>query len=152
MKRIIELEEAPFVQHFENGIGETVYRVKGFNNIVLDKSDIDKLEPFEPAQPKFDVESHAIGFCKGLEQGIQKGREEMREAVIKLADDSTRICAFDGENIEHIFKTYKPETILGELAHFDKQKFDKDLSTLVEQYGYDGVTEVLRKMIESEKE
>ena len=47
MKRIIELEEAPFVQHFENGIGETVYRVKGFNNIVLDKSDIDELEPYK---------------------------------------------------------------------------------------------------------
>ena len=47
MKRIIELEEAPFVQHFENGIGETVYRVRGFNNIVLDKSDIDELEPYK---------------------------------------------------------------------------------------------------------
>lgn len=114
-----------------------------------------QLEPTPYIKPDIELladEAHEIGFNEGYEQGIKQGRKEMCEAVIKLTDDSTRICAFDGENIEHIFRTYKPEIILGELAHFDKQKFDKDLSTLVEQYVYDGVTRVLRKMIESEKE
>ena len=114
-----------------------------------------QLEPTPYIKPDIELladEAHGIGFSEGYEQGIKQGRKEMREAVIKLADVSTRICAFDGGSIEYIFRAYKPEVILNELARFDKQKFDKDLSTLVEQYGYDGVTDVLRKMIESEKE
>ena len=84
----------------------------------------DKIENFTPyTEPDMELladEAHGIGFNEGYEQGIKRGRKEMREAVIKLADVSKRICAFDGGSIEYIFKTYKPETILGELAHFDK--------------------------------
>lgn len=132
----------------------SVYLVRN-GSCFTNPPEVVQLEPtpyIKPDMEQLADEAHGIGFSEGYEQGIKQGRKEMCEAVIKLTDDSTRICAFDGENIEHIFRTYKPETILGELAHFDKQKFDKDLSTLVEQYGYDGVTEVLRKMIESEKE
>ena len=114
-----------------------------------------QLEPTPYIKPDMELladEAYGIGFSEGYEQGIKQGRKEMCEAVIKLADDSTRICAFDGVSIGRIFRAYKPEVILDALARFDKQKFDKGLSTLVEQYGYDGVTEVLRKMIESEKE
>jgi len=114
-----------------------------------------QLEPTPYIKPDMELladEAHGIGFSEGYEQGLQQGRNEMCEAVIKLANVGTRICVFDGASIEYIFASYIPDTILEKLERFDKQKFDKDLSTLVEQYGYDGVTEVLRKMIESEKE
>jgi len=132
----------------------SVYLVRN-GSCFTNPPEVIQLEPMPYIKPDMELladEAHGIGFSEGYEQGIKQGRKEMCEAVIKLADVSTRICAFDGENIEHIFRTYKPEIILGELAHFNKQKFDKDLSTLVEQYVYDGVTRVLRKMIESEKE
>ena len=114
-----------------------------------------QLEPTPYIKPDMELladEAHGIGFSEGYEQGIKQGRKEMCEAVIKLTDVGTRICAFDGGSIEYIFRTYKPEGILEALAHFNEQKFDKYLSTLIEQYDYDGVTEILRKMIESEKE
>ena len=132
----------------------SVYLVRN-GSCFTNPPEVIQLEPTPYIKPNMELladEAHGIGFNEGYKQGIKQGRKEMCEAVMKLTDDSTRICAFDGENIEHIFRTYKPEIVLGELAHFDKQKFDKDLSTLVEQYVYDGVTRVLRKMIESEKE
>ena len=132
----------------------SVYLVRN-GSCFTNPPEVIQLEPTPYIEPDMELladEAHGIGFSEGYEQGIKQGRKEMCEAVIKLADVSTRICAFDGSSIEYIFRTYKPETILGELERFDKQKLDKDLSTLVEQYIYDGVTEVFRKMIESEKE
>ena len=132
----------------------SVYLVRN-GSCFTNPPEVIQLEPTPYIKPDMELladEAHGIGFSEGYEQGIKQGRKEMCEAVIKLTDVGTRICAFDGGSIEYIFRVYKPEWILNELARFDKQKFDKDLSTLVEQYGYDGVTEVLRKMIEADRE
>lgn len=97
-------------------------------------------------------EAHGIGFNEGYEQGIQQGRKEMCQAVIKLNDAVTRVCTFGGKDIGCIFKLYKPETILEELELFDRVKFEGDISMLIEKHGYDGVTNALRKIIESDGE
>lgn len=132
----------------------SVYLVRN-GSCFTNPPEVVQLEPTPYIKPDMELladEAHGIGFSEGYEQGLQQGRKEMCKAVVKLADVGSRVCAFDGASIEHIFVSYTPESILEKLGKFDKQKFDEDLSTLIEEYGYDGVTETLRKMIESEKE
>ena len=81
-----------------------------------------QLEPTPCIKPNMELladEAHGIGFSEGYEQGLQQGRNEMCEAVIKLANVGTRICVFDGASIEHIFALYIPDTILEKLERFE---------------------------------
>lgn len=123
--------------------------------INLENATTKTLEPAPYVTPDIEMfadEVHGVGFNEGYEQGIQQGRKEMCEAVIKLNDAVTRVCTFNGKYIGCIFKLYKPETILEELELFDRAKFEGDISMLIEKHGYDGVTNALRKIIESDGE
>lgn len=93
MKRIIELEEAPFVQHFENGIGETVYRVRGFNNIVFDNNSLGKLTPYtEPDSEAIRSEAYAEGRRTMLEETAEKVVAYRKEAYQRGYDDAKHEC------------------------------------------------------------
>lgn len=91
-KYIIELEEAPFVQHFENGIGETVYRVKGFNSLVFDWNGLQMLTPYTEdsayAHGYTEAESKYREIRDELEkQAHQRGYEEAYDTAYADAEE-----------------------------------------------------------------
>ena len=132
MKRIIELEEVPLVQHFENGIWETVYRVRGFNNIVLCKSDIDKLEPYK-------------------EQNVEKGWEIARKILTPkhyggYSIDEIREIFGDIVSPEEVFDLPLSE-VLSKIREYEVKKKELNIGDEVstELYGHDR-TAIVRKV------
>lgn len=75
-KYIIELEEVPFIQHFDNGIGETIYRVKGFNSLVFDWNGLQMLTPYtEPDMEQVRKEGYEDGYENGFVAGHLKAEK-----------------------------------------------------------------------------
>lgn len=113
------------------------------------------LTPYtEPDMELLTDEAHGIGFSEGYEQGIRQGRKEVYEAIkgiVSMVPDDLE-STFGDYHIPYILNVHQPDWLIEKFEIYKKHRLDVDVSTAIEKYGYDGVTEVLRKMIESEKE
>ena len=124
-KYIIELEETPFIQHFKNGAWETIYRVKGFNNLVFDWNGLQMLTPYtEPDLEQVRKETYEKGFDAGrmLNKGkYEKGINDAWEAARTLWNTvkrkeifgytvfSTALMALTGQEAIEKIRQYEQE-------------------------------------------
>lgn len=95
-KYIIELEEAPFIQHFDIGIDETIYRVKGFNSLVFDWNGLQMLTPYtETDMGEVREEAYEQGKIDAYVEdakNITMLKEEAKEAYQRGYDDAKHEC------------------------------------------------------------
>ena len=134
----------------------SVYLVRN-GSCFTNPPEVIQLEPTPYIEPDMELladEAHGIGFNEGYEQGIRQGRKEVYEAIkgiVSMVPDDLE-STFGDYHIPYISNVHQPDWLIEKFEIYKKHRLDVDVSTAIEKYGYDGVTEVLRKMIESEKE
>ena len=166
-KYIIELEEAPFIQHFKNGAWETIYRVKGFNSLVFDWNGLNMLTPYtepdlnairkEAYDKGCETAKHECEQCRKVradaeqelaEKAYQRGLNDAWEAARKIAsDDAGRKYSIFGQHFTtEILNTHSAAEALEEIRAHEQAQKEKE-----EQEEKDSVTveEVMRQYLDA---
>ena len=144
---IIELEEAPFIQHFKNGAWETIYRVKGFNSLVFDWNGLNMLTPYtEPDMEQVRKEAYEQGLSDAWEAARKIGYSLKSSIVAEI---------FGTPYSSQIFSGYSASEAIEKIRQYEQEKemdgLRQNIQTIVDQCGYslDEIAEALQKMKKS---